>query len=104
MVVIGIALYVHVCISIPKYIMLRNLSDLDFDLSRSLTGKCDSVVGIPIYDFPLLFNNNIWPILASLRDLGFQNLECIDIEFSRSLRSNVTILFDYPYIWCRIYV
>ncbi len=28
-------------------ISFRNLSDLDFDISRSLRVKCDSVIGLP---------------------------------------------------------
>ncbi len=35
--------------------MLQNLSDLDFDLSRSLKVKCDSVIGLHIYGFLLMF-------------------------------------------------
>ena len=40
-------------------IRLQNLSDLDFDLSRSLRVKCDSVIGLPIYAFLLMFSSNI---------------------------------------------
>ena len=61
-------------------VMLRNLSDLDFDLSRSLNVKCDSFIGLPIHGFPLLFNSNMWPILAPLRVIGFQNLSNVDID------------------------
>ncbi len=76
--------------------MLQNLSDLD--LSWSLKVKCD-VTELPIYGFPLLFNSNIWHILAPLRDIGFQkNLSGLDIHFSWPLRSNVIILLDSPYI------
>ncbi len=42
-------------------IRLRNPSDLDFDLSRSLKVKCDSAIGIPMYDLLLMFNSNIGP-------------------------------------------
>ena len=38
---------------------LQNLSDLDFDLSRSLKVKSDSGTGLPIYGFLLMFNSNI---------------------------------------------
>ncbi len=37
----------------------QNLSDLDFDLSRSLKVKCDSAIGLPIYAFLLMFISNI---------------------------------------------
>ena len=33
---------------------LRNLSDLDLDLSRSLKFKCDGVIGLSIYGFVLI--------------------------------------------------
>ena len=52
----------------------------------------------PIYGFPLLFNSNICPILAPLRDIGFQNLSDIDTDLSRSLRSNVIASMDSPYM------
>ncbi len=38
-----------------------SLSDLDFDLSRSLHLKYDGVIGLPIYGFLLMFNSNIGP-------------------------------------------
>ena len=52
-------------------LMLRNLSDLDFDLSRSPNFKRDSVIELPIYRFLLMFNSNIWPNSAPLQDKGF---------------------------------
>ncbi len=36
-----------------------NLSDIEFDLSRSLKVKCDSFIGLPIYAFLLLFNSKV---------------------------------------------
>ncbi len=42
-------------------IKLQNLCDFDFDLSKSLKVKCDSAIGLPIYGFLLMFNNNIGP-------------------------------------------
>ena len=33
---------------------LRNLSDLDVDLSRSLKVKCDSIIGLSIHGFLLI--------------------------------------------------
>ncbi len=35
------------------------MSDLDFDPSKSLKVQCDSVIGLPIYAFLLMFNSNI---------------------------------------------
>ncbi len=37
----------------------RNLSDLDFDLSRPRKVKFDSAIGLPIYGFLLKFNSTI---------------------------------------------
>ncbi len=44
--------------------MLRNLGELDFDLSRSLKVKSDSVIGLAIYGFLLMVNSNIGPNLG----------------------------------------
>ncbi len=35
-------------------IRLRNLSDLEFDLTRSLKAKCDDVIGLVIHGFLLI--------------------------------------------------
>ncbi len=37
----------------------------------------------------LMFNGNIWPNSAPLQDISFQNLSDLDIDLSRSLKSNV---------------
>ncbi len=42
-------------------IWLLNLSDLEFDLLRSLKVKYDSVIELHIYDFLLMFNSNLGP-------------------------------------------
>ncbi len=43
--------------------MLENLNDLDLETSMSLKVNCESVFGLPIYDFLLMFiskkKNNI---------------------------------------------
>ena len=56
-----------------------------------------SVIGLPIYAFLFMFNSNIRPNSAPLRDVRFQNLGDLDIDLSRSLRSNVIIPMDSPY-------
>ena len=61
---------------------IRNLSD--FDLSGSLKVKCDSVIGLPIYCFLLMFNSNIWANPAPLQDEKLRNLS--DFDLSRSLK------------------
>ncbi len=48
---------------------LRNLSDLEFDLSRSLKVKCYDVIGLSLYAFLLMFNSNICPNSAPLQDI-----------------------------------
>ncbi len=76
-------------------IRLRNLSDLEFDLLRSLKVKCNSVIGLLIYAILLMFNRNIWPNSAPLQDIRLRNLS--DLEFDLS-RSNVIVSLDSPYI------
>ncbi len=44
----------------------QNLSDLDFDLSRSLKVKSDDVIELAIYGFLLMINSNIGPNSAPL--------------------------------------
>ena len=46
----------------------QNLTPLDFDLSRSLKVKYEGAIGLPIYAFLLMFNSNIGPNHAPLRD------------------------------------
>ncbi len=45
------------------------LNDLNFDLSRSLKVKYDGGIGLVMYGFLLMFNSNLWPNLAPLRDI-----------------------------------
>ncbi len=67
-------------------ISFRNLSDLDFDLSRSLRVKCDSVTGLPIYPFLVMFNSNIWPNSAPLWYIRLQNVSDLEFDLWRSLK------------------
>ncbi len=57
------------------------MSDLEIDLSRSLKVKCESVIGLPIYAFLLMFNSNIWPNSAPLQDTRLRNLSDLDLTF-----------------------
>ncbi len=52
----------------------------DIDISRSLKVKCDSVIGLQIYGFLLVFNSNIWRNPAPLQDISFQNLSNLEID------------------------
>ncbi len=45
------------------------MSDLDFDLSRSLKAKFDSAIGLPIYGFQLMFNYNIESHLVAFQNI-----------------------------------
>ncbi len=56
------------------------------DLERSLRVKCDSVIGLPIYAFLLMFNSNIWPKSAPLQDIRLRNLSDLEFDLSRSLK------------------
>ncbi len=62
------------------------MSDLEYDLSRSLKVKCDSVIELPIYAFLLMFISNIWPNSAPLQDIRLQNLSDLEFDLSRSLK------------------
>ncbi len=57
--------------------------------------KCERAIGLPIYSFLLMFNSNIGPKQALLRDIRLQNLG--DLEFDLS-RSNVNVPLDSPYM------
>ncbi len=67
-------------------IRLRNLSDLDFDLSRSFKVKCHGVIGLAIYVFLLMATSNLWPNFAPLRDIRLRNLSDLDFDLSRSFK------------------
>ena len=60
------------------------MSDLDFDLSRSLKVKCDGVIGLTIYSFLLMINSNIGLNSAPFRDIRLRNLGDLDFDPSRS--------------------
>ncbi len=68
--------------------MLKNLGDLEFDLSRSLKVKCKRVIGfpIPVYVFLFMFNSNIGHNYTTLRDISLQNRGDLDFDISRSLK------------------
>ncbi len=89
-------------------IRLQNLSDIEFDLSRSLKVKCDSVIGLPIYAFLSVFNSNIWPNFAPLQDIRLQNRSDLESDLSRSLKVKCDIIglvihgfvLIYPVVTC----
>ncbi len=58
--------------------------------------KCNVATGLPIYNFLLVFNSDTWPNSTPLHDISLRNLSGLDIDLSRSLRSNVIMLLDFP--------
>ena len=74
--------------------MLQNLSDLEFDLSRSYRVKCDSVIGHPIYVFLLMLNSNIW----LLYDIRLRHLSDLEFYLQGHTKSNVIVSLDFPYM------
>ncbi len=78
-------------------IRLRKFGDLDFDLSRSLKVKCDGAIGLPIYGFLSMFNSNIWPNMAPLRNyIRLQNLGDLEFDLSRSFKFKSNCAFGLP--------
>ncbi len=49
-----------------------------------LVVKSEAGVGHPIYDFPLVFNSNIWPSSALSQDASLHNLSDPDFDLSMS--------------------
>ncbi len=80
------------------YIRLRNVSDLEFDLWRSLKVKCDYVIGLYLYAFLLMFKSNIWPNYAPLQDITLRNVSDLEFDLSRSLKVKCDSV-----IWLPIY-
>ncbi len=78
--------------------ILDHLPHINFDFARSLKVKHDGGNRLPIYDFLLVFNSNIWPNSATLRDIRVQNLSDLDIDLPNSPRSRVTAPTDSPYM------
>ncbi len=79
-----------------QYIRFRNLSDLEFDLSRLLKVMCDDVIGLSINVFLLIFNSNIWPNWAPLLDIRLQNLSDLEFDPSRSLKVKCDSVVGLP--------
>ncbi len=78
--------------------ILDPFQHLNSDLPRTLKVKCDGGTGPPIYDFLLVFNSNIAPNSAPLRDMGLQNLSDLDFDLSRSLKVKCDCLIGL-HIW-----
>ncbi len=67
-------------------IRLRNLTDLEFDLSRLLKVICDDVIELSIYAFLIMFNtSNLWPNSAPSQTIRPRNLSDLEFDLLRSL-------------------
>ncbi len=78
---------------------LRNLSDLEFDLSRSLKVICDHVIGLSIYAFLLMFNSNLWS-KSGLYDIqACEMWVTLNLTFEGHSSSNVMMSLDSPYMF-----
>ncbi len=71
---------------------LRNLSDLKFDLLRSLKVICADVIRLHIYAFLLMFNSKLWPNSAPLHDIRLRNVSDLEFDLSRSLKVKCDIV------------
>ncbi len=76
--------------------ILDHFQHLTIDLPRSLNVKWDGSTRLPIYAFQLVFNSNIWPNSAALRDISPQSLSDRHMGLSMSLRSTVIAPMDSP--------
>ncbi len=63
-------------------IRLRNVSDLEFDLSRLINVKCHSKLYSPYMVFLLMFISNVWPNSALCQAIRLRNISDLDFEFS----------------------
>ena len=64
---------------------LRNMLDLDFDLSRSLQVKANGAIWEMIYDFLFNFIGNHGPICKRFQVTALRNMRDLDFDLSRSL-------------------
>ena len=67
-------------------IMLRSVSDPDFDLSRSLKVKCDGVIRLSIYAFLLIFMSNRISIPHRLAVIATQDIFSYILSLDPKLR------------------
>ncbi len=79
-------------------ITLQNLSDWLLTFQRSLKVKCDGGIGLLIYDYPLLFNGNIWPNSSSFTRYKIHSLSDLDFDLSRSLKVKCGGATGLPYM------
>ncbi len=78
-------------------IWLQNLSDLDFDITRSIKVKCGVTI-LPIYGLLLMFKSKVWANLALLRDPEFEMWLTLTVTCQSHSRLNVTLSLDSHYL------
>ena len=74
----------------------ENIQHLNCDCSRSLKVKCDGSTRLPKYNFILVFNSNIWPNSAHLRDIRLLNLSDLEFDLSKSLKVKYDSVIGLP--------
>ena len=65
-------------------------------LTRALEVKSNVAIRLPIYDSLSMFNSNIGPTQAPLRDIRLRNLSDLDFDLSRS--NGLMVQLDSPYM------
>ena len=76
-----------------------NIIDPSFYNSRSSKVKSNSAAGLLIYNFLLVFNRNIKPNSARLRDTGLQYLSDLELDLLISLKVKFNYAFWIPRTW-----
>ncbi len=60
--------------------------------------KRERAIRLSIYGFLLMFNSNILPNKALLRDITVQNMSDLEFDLSKSFKVNLMVQLDSPYI------
>ncbi len=82
-------------------IRLRNLSDVELDLSRSLKVKCDDVLGLAIHGFLLTYSNHLSNshhlVLIATQNVFFYLLP-LGPNYEKSQVHQMTLNAKRPYV------
>ena len=66
------------------FIVIQNMHELEFDLSRSLKDEVNGAIRKPMYDILLENNSKCMPILSILWDIAIQTMSDFEFDLSRS--------------------
>ena len=82
-------------------IRLRNLSDIEFDLSRSLKVKCDDVIQLVIHGFLLIYTviTCLTLTIYTVALIGTQNVFLLSRVIRRKLRKIASAPNDPKMTW-----